>query len=262
MEKSITYFEEAIKKDSAFAPAYVGLASAYDALGTSGIGGAPPSDVQPKVISAVRKALELDPALPGAHALMGSLYQMQWQWDDAGREYKLALELDPNDAGAHLGFAAWLLCQGRTEEALAWSRRARELDPLGVSGDSIGWTLFQSRHYDEAIRELRSALAVHQQDGSIYWFLGFALIANRQADEAIPVLEKAVALSGRSPAVIGVLIRCPWRIDIVASFERDERRGQAPLEAHARRGSKPCSFKPRRWLPGPRTGISARNSSA
>jgi pentatricopeptide repeat protein len=42
---------------------------------------------------------------------------------------------------------------------------------------------------------------------TIYWFLGFALIANRQADEAIPVLEKAVALSGRSPAVIGVLIR-------------------------------------------------------
>jgi TolB-like protein/DNA-binding winged helix-turn-helix (wHTH) protein/Tfp pilus assembly protein PilF len=209
-QKSIAYFEEAIKKDPAFAPAYLGLAQAYGALGMPGVGGAPPRELQPKVTSLIRKALELDPALPGAHALMGSLYQMQWQWNDAEREYKLALELDPNDAGAHLSFSSWLLSQGRTEEALAWSRRARELDPIGITGNTMGWILFQSHHYDEAIRELRSDLAVHQDDASTYWscwFLGFALIANAQADEAIPVLEKALALSERNPAVIGVLVR-------------------------------------------------------
>ena len=210
MQESIAYFEEAIKKDPAFAPAYLGLAHAYEALGMPGVGGAPPSEVQPKVISAVRRALELDPALPGAHALMGSLYQMQWQWNDAEREYKLALELDPNDAGAHLSFSSWLLSQGRTEEALAWSRRARELEPIGITGSTMGWILFQSRHYDEAIRELRSDLAVHRNDASTYWsswFLGFALIANGQPDQAIPALEKALALSERNPAVIGVLVR-------------------------------------------------------
>ena len=209
-QKSIAYFEEAIKKDPAFAPAYLGLAQAYDALGMPGVGGAPPRELQPKITSLIRKALELDPALPGAHALMGGLYQMQWQWNDAEREYKLALELDPNDAGAHLSFSSWLLSQGRTEEALAWSRRARELDPIGITGHTMGWILFQSHHYDEAIRELRSDLEVHQDDASTYWscwFLGFALIANAQADEAIPVLEKALALSERNPAVIGVLVR-------------------------------------------------------
>jgi serine/threonine-protein kinase len=110
--------------------------------------------------------LELDPALPEAHARLAHVYQEQWQWSDAEGEYKLALELNPNDARAHLAFAGWLLCQGRTEEALAWSRRARELDPLGVSGTSIGWILFQSRRYDEAIRELRCVLAVHENGTS------------------------------------------------------------------------------------------------
>jgi TolB-like protein/Tfp pilus assembly protein PilF len=207
VEKSIAYFEEALNKDPAFAPAYVGLANAYEALGTPGIGGAPPSEVRPKAINAIQKALELDSALPEAHALLGGVYQEQWKWSEAQGEYKVALELSPNDAGTHLAFAGWLLCQGRTEEAQAWSRRARELDPIGVTGDNLGWILFQSRHYDEAIRELRSDLAVRPQDASSYWFLGFALIANGQADEAIPVLEKALALSRRSPAVIGVLVR-------------------------------------------------------
>jgi TolB-like protein/DNA-binding winged helix-turn-helix (wHTH) protein/Tfp pilus assembly protein PilF len=207
VKNRIAHFEEAIKKDPAFAPAYVGLATAYRELGTPGIGVAPPSEMWPKVISATRKALELDPALPGTHAVLADVYQQQWKWSDAEAEYKLALELNPNDAGAHLAFAGWLLCQGRTQEAQAWSQRARQLDPLGVTGNNIGWILFQSRQYDEAIRELRSDLAVHKNDASTFWFLGFALIANGQADKAIPVLEKATALSKRSPAVIGVLVR-------------------------------------------------------
>jgi Tfp pilus assembly protein PilF len=207
LKKRIAYFEDAIKKDPTFAPAYVGLAAAYLEIGTPGIGGASPSEVRPRVVSATRKASELDPALPETHALLADVYQQQWQWSDAEAEYKLALELNPNGAGAHLAFAGWLLCQGHTEEAQAWAQRARQLDPLGVTGTNIGWILFQSRRYDEAIRELRSDLAVHKNDASTFWFLGFALIANGQADQAIPVLEKATALSERSPAVIGVLVR-------------------------------------------------------
>jgi len=206
MKKSIAYFEEAIKKDPTFAPAYVGLAYAYDELGTPGVGGAAPSTVRPKVISAARKALELDPSIPDAHVLLAFAYQEEWHWSEAEGEYRLALELNPNDAGTHIAFARWLLCQGRLEEAQAWSRRARELDPLSVTGNPIGWILFQSRQYDEAIRELRSDLAARPDDPSTYWFLGYTLIANGHADEAIPVLEKALALSERSPAIIGVLV--------------------------------------------------------
>jgi pentatricopeptide repeat protein len=206
LEESIGYFEEATKRDPTFAPAYVGLADAYDKLGTVFIGN-PPSETRPKVVSAARKALELDPGLTEAHVLLADVYQEQWRWSDAEAEYNRALDLNPNDAAAHVGFAHWLLCQGRTQEALTWTARGRELDPIAVSGTSIGETLFFARQYDESIREFRSVLAVQGDDAGTLWNLGYSLIANGQPQDAIPVLEKAAAISNRSPGVIGVLIR-------------------------------------------------------
>jgi TolB-like protein/DNA-binding winged helix-turn-helix (wHTH) protein/Tfp pilus assembly protein PilF len=238
VERSIAYFEDAIKRDPSFAPAYVGLANAYNQYGTPGIGGAPPNEVRPKVINAIRKALELDPELPVAHDLLAGIYQEQWQWNDAEFEYRRALKLNPNDSSAHLGFAGWLLCQGRTEEALQWARRARDLDPFGVTGNTMGWMLFQSRHFDEAIRELRSDLAVHPDDASSYWFLGFALIADDQASESIGVLEKALIRTERSPGVIGVLVRAyahagqrTKALRLVDELERRQKKGYVPAAA-------------------------------
>lgn len=238
MEKSISYFQDAIKKDPSFAPAYVGLADAYFQYSTPGIGGASPNEIQPKVNSAIHRALELDPELPVAHDLLAGMYQEQWQWKDAELENRQALELNPNDSSAHLGLARWLLCQGRTEEALESAQRARELDPFGVTGNTMGWLLFQSRHFDEAIRELQSDIAVHPTDASSYWFLGYALIAKGQADEAIPVLEKAVTLSGRSPAVIGMLVRAyahagqrTKALQLLDELQRRQKKGYVPAAA-------------------------------
>ena len=206
VEESIAYFDDTIKRDPTFAPAYLGLASAYGALGTVFIG-APPQETRPKVISAARKALELDPDLAEAHVLLANVLQEQWHWADAEAEYRRALELNPNDAHAHAELAFWLLCQGRTDEAVTWVQRGRELDPLAVSGDDIAWVLFQSHRYDEAIDELRSLLAVHPDDLGALTTLGFVLAANGHPRDAIPALEKVVSVSNRSPAATGVLIR-------------------------------------------------------
>jgi TolB-like protein/DNA-binding winged helix-turn-helix (wHTH) protein/Flp pilus assembly protein TadD len=207
IEQSIGFFEDAINKDATFAPAYVGLATAYENLG-SVFGGVPPSETRPRLISSAQKALDLDPQLAEAHVLLADTYQREWKWAESEAEYKRALELKPNDAPGHRGFASWLLCQGRLEEAVAWSQRARELDPLGVDGlvaNSL-W-LFYARHYDESIQELRSVITVQPGNAQAHWFLGYALIAKGQPEQAIPVLEKAVLLSDRSPAVMGVLVR-------------------------------------------------------
>ncbi|HJS98952.1 MAG TPA: winged helix-turn-helix domain-containing protein [Terriglobales bacterium] len=207
LDRATAYFEEAIAKDSTFAPAYVGLAKGHSLRGSIILGGAPPERERAKAVIELQKALQLDAELAGAHLALGDIYQEQWHWSEAEAEYRRALALNPNDAKAHADLATWLLCEGHTEEALDWARRARELDPLAVSGDLLGWSLYIARRYNDAIREERSALLTSPDDVYVLWSLGFVLIGNNQPSNAIPVLEKALPVSKRSPGVIGILAR-------------------------------------------------------
>jgi TolB-like protein/tetratricopeptide (TPR) repeat protein len=206
LEGALHEFQTAVDADSTFAPAYAGLAAAYSELGTVFFGAAP-LETRPKALFAARKALELDPGLVEARVLLANALQKDWHWAEAEAEYRRAIELSPSDAGANAGLGDWLLCQGRIEEALASARRAQELDPLAFDETQVGWILFQARRYDEAIRELRSVVAVRPNSPSALWDLGFALIGAGRFDDAISSLEKAATLSDRSPAVLGVLVR-------------------------------------------------------
>jgi Flp pilus assembly protein TadD len=144
------------------------------------------------MISATRKALELDPPSAEVHLLLAGIQQEQWQWVEAEAGYTRALELSPNKARAHAALAQCMVCQGRTQKAVAWAQRGRELDPLAVCGVGIRWILFHARRYGEAEHELRSTLAVRPDEALALWFLGIVLIANGQTDQAIPILEKVV----------------------------------------------------------------------
>jgi TolB-like protein/tetratricopeptide (TPR) repeat protein len=237
VEQSIGYYKHAIELDPTFAPAYVGLAAAFDDLGTVMIG-APPAEARAKAMSAARKALELEPDLAEAHVVLADVEQEQYHWADAEAEYRRALELNPNDADAYSGLSSWLLNQGRTDEALAWAQRGRELDPLAVSGTNIGWILFQSHRYDEAIHEMRSALALQPDDADILLFLGFALVGNNQPAEAIAALEKSISITKGSPAATGVLVRAYAHagrrgdaIRVLSELQKRRKAGYVPAAA-------------------------------
>jgi TolB-like protein/Tfp pilus assembly protein PilF len=236
IEQRIADFQDAIRMDPTFAPAYVGLAGTYISYQDIFVG-APPSEIRPKATSAARKALELDPNLAEAHAILAEMYQKQWKWAESEEEYKRALELKPNDASAHRGLAYWLACQGRTQEALAWVERGRELDPLG-SADTVGFLLIVARHYDESIREYRSVLAVQPEYTNARWGLGFALILNHQTDQAILELEKTVAMMNRSPGSLEMLAtayahagRRQDALTLINELKQRRQRGYVPAGA-------------------------------
>ncbi len=236
LEQSVSYFEDAIRRDGTFAPAYLGLAEAYTMLGTV-LAGVPPEETRPKVASFARKALAIDPDLVEAHVVLANVLQEEWHWTEAEAEYRRALALNPNSAEAHQWFALWLVCQGRADEAVNTIKRARALDPVGVSGSSVAWILFQAHHYDDAVHEERSALATQPNSVGVLTGLGFALIANNQPADAIPVLEKAVSLSG-TPAATGILIRAYAHagrrgdaLRLLAELKRRKQAGYIPAGA-------------------------------
>ena len=236
-DDSVGAFERAIDLDPAFAPAYMGLSQAYTMLGTVAVGGTP-AETRPKAIDAARKALELDPTLTDVHVLLANIEQEQWQWRDAEAEYHRALDFSPNDAVAHSGLALWLLCQGRTDEAISWVQRGQQIDPIAVSGGAVAWILFQSRHYEEALTQLHTVLAVQPDDLDALTTLGFVLSAAARDREAIPVLEKVLAASQGGPAATGVLIRAYARsgrradaLKLLGELQRRQAAGYVPAAA-------------------------------
>jgi len=98
--------------------------------------------------------------------------------------------------------------------------------------------LFNSRHYDDAIRELRSAIAVNPHDAWSHWLLGFVLNSAGRPDEAIPVLNKTVSMMDRSPGSIGLLASAYARagrrndaLHLVDELKQRRKRGYVPAAA-------------------------------
>ena len=229
--ESIRLFEQAIARDATFGQAYAGLAAAYQASGTTATGVLPVAETIPKVVAAARRALELDSRIAEGHTILAETEEQAWHWADAEARYRDALATDPNDATAHLGLGALLVHQGRTEEGLVLARRGRELDPLSPGTTvQVGWLLYFARRYDDAVRELRTALGADPENVYALWYLGFALLEVSEHDEAIRTIERVATMWNRNPAALGILVRAYGR----AGRHAEAARILAELTARAR----------------------------
>lgn len=191
IEKAREYFEEALKKDPRYAPAYAGLADYYCALPF--YTNARPDDVFPKARQAVDKALELDGSLAEAHGTLAYiLTYYDWDWAAAEQEFKQSLTLNPNDATQRHRYSRYLASVGRSEEALKELERARLLDPLDlVIKANVGVINYFARHYDQAIEELQKVLRDHPDFATAKWGLALAYEQKGSYQQALPEMEKA-----------------------------------------------------------------------
>ena len=127
--KSIEYFEKAIEIDPNYAIAYAGLGDAYFILGNNGFW--PAEKAFPKAKAAALKALEIDDKLAEAHTSLASImWNYDWDFVGAEKEFKLAIELNPGYATAHHFYGYFMSILGRHEEAIREINIARNLDPL------------------------------------------------------------------------------------------------------------------------------------
>ena len=206
LNKAIEHFQTAIKEDPNFAQAQVGLADAYNALGSVMFGALPPMEARKRAEEAATKALALDAELAEAYSVLGYVKHYNWNWTGAEHDLKRALELNQNYANAHNFYAGYLMCRGRANESIAASDRARELDPFSLAiSAQRGFLLENARRYDEAIAQLRRVIEMDPNHYQAYWILGHTYAANKQFDEAIAASQKAVDLSERTPGALGML---------------------------------------------------------
>ena len=194
--KAREYFEEAIRIDPNYAPAYAGLADYY--LLSLQIR---PLVSMPQAKQLALKALDLAPALAEAHMELALIhFYADWDWAAADTEFRRALELSPSDAEAHRTYSFYLAALGRTDEAQVESLQAQQFDPLSIwTQVTAGYVFYFNRKYDEAIGQCRKALDWDPHSVGGYDCLGASYLAKGMYEQAIAAAQEANRLSDNDP---------------------------------------------------------------
>ena len=193
IEQAIGLFERALQRDSAFAPAWAGLAEAWSLAPywRAGRDSAYWAESLARAEEAAEKALELDPAMVSAHVALGNVHRDRWEWAEAERSYRSALEVAPDDPEANQQYAEMLAGMGRTEEAISYARRAAELDPLAaIRLNALGYILWNADRPDEALASLRRAFAIDSTLSYVNGNIGRILISTGRYAEAEAFMQE------------------------------------------------------------------------
>lgn len=198
-------FEEAIRRDPTYAPAYVGMADSLNML--SNFGFVPPQDILPRASAAVRHALDLDPQSAEAHRVLAFVHwQFEFNWNGALAEYERALEIDPNSAVTIYWFGMFLAVIGWYPRSYRMLERAQQLDPLSLLIPSAqGWVRFFARRFTDALPFYEHVLRIDPNFYFALWFQGQTLTELGRYDEGIAALTRAYELGGRPARLLGYL---------------------------------------------------------
>jgi TolB-like protein/Flp pilus assembly protein TadD len=195
LKRAIDYFNQALAKDSNYAPAYAGLADSYVLLPQYSRESS--AELFPKARAAAEKALALDNTLSEAHASLGlllaTLSTSGINLRESEREFERAIALNPNYAPAHhwYGFGV-LLPLGEFDRAIAEVKRALELDPFSaIMNANLGFCYLYARRYSEAIAQFRKAAELDPSSPAPHLGLGEAYELSGQREQAITEYERA-----------------------------------------------------------------------
>jgi serine/threonine-protein kinase len=227
-ESAVRYFELAIAKDPAYAPAYAGLAYTYAllALQASLFGKMAPVYALEKARAAAQSALELDGTLAEAYTSLGYVQvQADYQWDAAEKTFQRAIELDRNWADARECYALELAALGRFDEGEGEIKVAEALEPdqwaLRAAHATI---LYYARRYDDSL-----AILDEIKDTAAYASFGDLVAPN---DWAKSMPAEALAAVLRLPASFTPDLRTPLLVSAYARAKH-EKKAKALLNAYA-----------------------------
>ena len=190
-----TYFEEAVRKDPGFAPAYSGLADAYLYLAI--FRQIPTESAYQHAEEALRQASTLDSSIGEIHDTLAVLsWRYSWDWDATERELNQAIALVPSYICAHEDRALYLSFRGRRSEAEAEMTKILELDNSVSSALTESAVDYQLRDFDRLVAASRRGMALNPNEWLEYFYLGVGYEGTGKRLESISEYQKAVELSG------------------------------------------------------------------
>lgn len=187
-------FEQAVKLDPTYAPAWLGLGNAYRFRGTWW-GDMRPREAAPRAKEALARVLQLDPKLGDAYAALGwTRFSFDWDWSGAEADFRRGLELAPNSGGAHSAYGNFLRCMGRLDEARAHMDRSLEIDPLDPLDLADSATLYLELKQPEKAEKLAlRALEIDPDFAHAKLWLALVWVDTGRVEKAIELLEKSTA---------------------------------------------------------------------
>jgi serine/threonine protein kinase/Tfp pilus assembly protein PilF len=195
--KAIEFFTKAIDKDPSYASAYAGMAESYTMLAYNAY--LTPNEAFPHAMAAAKRAVDLDDGLAEAHASMGLVSLMMWNWARADQELRRAIELNSNLSDAHEYRSWYLAALGKLPEAVSEGQLSQDLDPLSISVNTgLDSLYYLQRDYDKALAQCRKALEISPDAGTIHSDLSDIYSARSMRAQAIDELEQAIRLEGGS----------------------------------------------------------------
>jgi len=201
--QSILQFEHAIEFDSNYAAAYAALARAYALSPVSGF--MPASEAMPKARDAAYRAIALDDSLAEAHSMMGFIKaHYEYDWPAAKQEFQKALQLNPSDSFTHLFYSnSYLSPLGQHDEAIREMKTAIALDPFSARIQSfLGRTYIWARRYDDALSHLQHTTEMFPSFAIDHQRLAHLHAYREEYDKAISEETRARILSGEDPHAV------------------------------------------------------------
>lgn len=155
--KSIEYFKEAIREDTEYAMAYAGLSKTYFHM--TWHAWINYNEGKENAIDMAIRALEKDPDLCEAHAVLGAIYtSFNWEWEKANKELLKAMELNPNNADAPRYWSTYCHITNQHDQALQAMRQACRLDPYSFTVRLMyAKSLARLGQFEEALEEINRA---------------------------------------------------------------------------------------------------------
>ena len=147
--KAISYFDQAIQIDPAYALAYAERSETWTLVGDLT---GQHDTAWPKARDDAEQAVAIAPALAEAHTALGWVrFFVDWKFEEGLSELRRTKEIAPANPTANDLLARVIVYLGRIDDAERQARQAVELDPLSVATlGNLGRVLFYAGKLDEA----------------------------------------------------------------------------------------------------------------